>query len=213
MKRKISQRFIILGIIASLIIIIFITRTLNSYGEKVKKAEYINQFEEKKELVKVQIQNSKEDLKKIDDFIQSHLPEEIYYHYHAPHKTDVEEDVLIVSLLEESLKEENVDEWLSVFSFDATRKLINTLNGKELNEREEELLEYLKRMSRYGKLESLSSFKEKGRQYTLNFIYSDGIEVEMPLEFETIQTSDGTEMYINNDVLKMIEKIERGQSN
>lgn len=216
MNLNISKRQLVLGftvIFCILLSIVFI----GLHVEKQQKKEYIAQQEEKKEIINKQTQIARKDWDKINTFIINHLPEKegAFFHYNVAMKMDIEPEYLITYSLEEALKEENVDQWLASFTSDATRDMLNSLKAERLNDRVTEIQTYLKRMSRDGKLETITCFEEKGNQYNLLFSYSDNIEVKVPISFAKMQSTDikgKYELIINTNVLSMIEQIEKVSS-
>lgn len=197
-----------IGIVLIVGLIIF-TVVFGIYQKEHRKAEAIQDFNEKKEAIFSESDQIEQDTMKARKFIEDHLPFELnYLVVEQEMKTTASGEQLTLYYVEEALLNGDVQTWLSYFSPSAIEKMMSQLNEVTLEGRSQELLEYMNRMTRGGKLTSLSSYETNNDIYAV-LQYSDGVEVELPLEFVSVEDDD---MLINTDVLQLIKQIEKASS-
>jgi len=200
-----KRQFLIGGILLLVLIIGIVS--YGAYLKEKKIQQSLIEFDEQRPIVMEKSQNAKDDFQKALTFIQNHLPVEIvgYDSYSTPLTIDASPEESTTYFLEQALLNNDISQWIGYFTNEASSSVMNQLQGETLEERQQELQGYMDRMTRGSTLTKLSGY-ELDDQYYILFLYEDGEEVEVPIEFNVLEED---EVIVSTNVLKIIEKIEK----
>ena len=198
-----KKAIIILGVIF-LFIIIVLSITVGYYKEKQHKEDDMNRFNKQKAELSSEFVQIDGDTKKALEFIHAHLPYE-------PNFLDIDQKIdisasgeeIALYYLEQSLLSNDTDTWFSFFSSAAIEKMMGQIDEATLDGRLKEISKVMDKLSRGGRLKSISSYDSQDIIYAV-FHYSDDITVDVPIDFMKIEDND---ILIDTDPLWIIEQI------
>lgn len=203
-----KKALLIVGAICILVIVILIV-ALGYYHTQQKKLDDMAHFDQLKKSLKEESKLVEADNMKSRKFIEDHFPYELHFlEVEQEVNTSATGEEIALYYLEQSLLNDDVETWLSYFSPLASEQMMNELTEGTLEGRMDEIVGYMREITRGEKFIGLSNFKSEDKIYAV-FKYSDGLEIEIPLEFKRMDDKD---VLINTDILVLIDKIKSGSS-
>ncbi|RKJ74453.1 hypothetical protein D7X33_19375 [Butyricicoccus sp. 1XD8-22] len=200
--------FIISGVLLVVVLVVGIV-LYGAYQKEKQIEESIKEFDEQRPIIMEESKIAKVDFKKALTFIEKHLPFGIqgYDSFSTPVNYEGDPKELTTYFFESALLDEDVSQWITYFTSEASSGVMNQLQGETLEERIQELIGYVDRMTRGGTLTKVSGY-ELDEQYYFLFQYKDEVEVEVPIKFMVVED----EALIATDILNILERIKKASS-
>lgn len=202
----IKKRLLVVSIIV-LLFLILSSILWGMYSKEQQRVKEQESFNQKKEDVLQKSISAEEDAMKMHNFIYNHLPFEMNnLVVGVQMDIDAELEEIPLIYLEKALIDRDANTMIGLFSTKVVNELMAHITGITLEERSNELAEYIDQITRGGLLTNITSYKDN-HSTTLVLQYSDNINIKIPLTFHKISGDEGDELLIDISILSIIEKI------